>query len=203
MRRRPDFGFETRAASAGRTRVVGIDEVGRGPLAGPVIAAAVRLEAGRVPGGLHDSKALSEARREALAPAIRAASDWALGGASNREIDALGLEAATQLAMARAARRLEPDWALVDGLRLPAGLPCGGEAVVRGDGRVASIAAASVLAKVARDRIMVALSQRFPGYGWERNKGYPTAEHRDALRTHGVTQHHRRSFRTVHQILCH
>jgi len=204
MARGPDFTMETALAARGFARVAGVDEVGRGPLCGPVTAAAVILDPACLPAGLNDSKKLSAARRTALAEEIRAtAPGWAVAHASVAEIDRLNILRASQLAMLRALAALDPPpgFALVDGNRLPAGLPCPAEAVVKGDGRAASIAAASILAKVVRDGIMVDLAQQHPGYGWDRNAGYPTKDHLQALRNLGVTPHHRRSFRPVHNIL--
>lgn len=200
----PDFVFETAARMAGAGTVAGVDEAGRGPLAGPVVAAAVILDPARIPPGLDDSKRLTPARRQALAPAIRAASTWALGLASVAEIDALNILRASHLAMARALAGLgtAPDLALIDGNRLPPDLPCRAQAVVGGDGRCLSIAAASILAKVERDRIMQALDLDHPGYNWAANMGYPTADHRAALLRLGVTPHHRRSFAPVAAALC-
>jgi len=199
----PDFSLENAAAARGARRVVGVDEVGRGPLAGPVIAAAVWLDPALCPDGLRDSKALSSARRGALVPGIRSGGDVALGAASVAEIDALNILQASHLAMRRALARLRvsPDHVLVDGNRLPAELGFSAEAVIKGDARSLSIAAASIAAKVARDALMADLARRHPGYGWARNAGYPTAEHRRALQDLGVTPHHRRSFRAVRNIL--
>ncbi len=187
--------------------VAGLDEVGRGPWAGPVVAAAVVLAPGAVPEGLADSKRLSAARREGLARAILGAARVGIGAASCREIDRLNILRASDLAMRRALAALRrqgvtPAAALIDGHRVPPGLDCPAEAIVKGDGSVASIAAASIVAKVTRDRLMARLARRWPGYGWERNAGYGTAEHRRALETLGPTPHHRVSFRPVHNILC-
>ena len=200
----PDFSFETRAMAAGAGRVAGVDEVGRGPLCGPVIAAAVRLDPGRIPEGLNDSKKLCVARREALYDLLMATADVAIGAASVEEIDAINILQASHLAMIRAVAGLSapPDHLLIDGNRLPRDLTIPAEAIVKGDARSVSIAAASVVAKVWRDRIMVDLAQQHPGYGWERNAGYPTKDHLAALRNLGPTPHHRRSFRPVHNILC-
>lgn len=199
----PDFSFETAARLGGARVIAGVDEAGRGPLCGPVTAAAVVLNPDRIPAGLADSKALSAARREALAEEIRACAQWAVAHADVAEIDALNILQASHLAMCRALAALpQPvDLALIDGNRLPKSLVCKGEAVVKGDARVLSIAAASILAKVERDRIMVELSQQYPGYGWEKNAGYPTAQHLQALLDLGVTPVHRRSFKPVHNIL--
>jgi ribonuclease HII len=181
--------------------VFGVDEVGRGPLAGPVLAAAVRLTARAVPDGLGDSKALGEAAREAAAERLRACAGFAIAAASVAEIDRLNIRRATHLAMARAvaalaARHGPPAIVLVDG-NDPPRLSCAVEALVGGDARVASIAAASILAKVARDRLMARLAPAWPGYGWEHNRGYGTAAHVEALDRLGPSPHHRHSFAPV------
>ena len=199
----PDESFERAAFAGGARRIAGIDEVGRGPLAGPVMAAAVILRPGAVPDGLGDSKRLSPARRRALAAMLRQDAVWALGAAAPAEIDALNVERASHLAMRRAvaALPLRPDHLLVDGNRLPRWLPCAAQCITGGDGRALSIAAASIIAKVARDGLMADLAAAHPGYGWERNAGYPTAEHRRALLDMGPTPHHRRSFGSLRNIL--
>jgi len=182
--------------------VCGIDEAGRGPLAGPVVAAAVILDPARPIAGLNDSKKLSEMRRDELAVAIRAqAIAWAVAEASVEEIDRLNILHATMLAMQRAVAGLavRPERALVDGNRCPAlGMPT--EAVVKGDGKIAAIAAASILAKTVRDAGMRALDEAFPQYGFARHMGYPTEAHCRALREHGPTPVHRRSFGPVAQL---
>jgi len=199
----PDFSFETAARERGATPIAGVDEVGRGPFAGPVVAAAVILDADNIPDGLRDSKKLSHAQRVRLFAAISESSVFALGQCSVAEIDRINILEASLLAMRRAIEALSrrPGFVLIDGNRLPRDLPCPAEAVVRGDGRVASIAAASIIAKVTRDRLMGALSRDFPGYGWETNAGYGTKQHIEALNTLGVTPHHRRSFKPIHNIL--
>ena len=199
----PDFTRESAALGRGCRIVAGIDEVGRGPLAGPVTAAAVILDPARIPAGLGDSKALSAARRIALAQEIAELAEVSIAHASVEEIDALNILAASHLAMTRALVGLPraPDFALIDGNRLPADLPCPAEAVVKGDALCFSIAAASIVAKVCRDGLMVGLAQQHPGYGWERNAGYPTKDHKEALRNLGPTPHHRRSFAPVRNIL--
>lgn len=184
--------------------IAGVDEVGRGPWAGPVTACAVILDPANIPAGLNDSKKLSAARRAALAAEILSCAQVSVAHASVAEIDRLNILQASLLAMRRALEGLPqaPRFALIDGNRIPADLPCPAEAIVKGDALSASIAAASIVAKVARDDIMVALAQQFPGYGWERNAGYGTKLHQDGLRNLGVTTHHRRSFKPIHNILC-
>ena len=195
----PDLTHE----SALGARVAGVDEAGRGPLAGPVSAAAVVLDPGDLPAGLNDSKTLTAARRAALFDEIHAKAEVSLAWASVEEIDRLNIRAASLLAMRRAVEGLRslPEAALIDGNACPEGLPCRGVTLVKGDALSLSVAAASIIAKVARDRVMVQLAAEFPGYGWEVNAGYPTASHRAALQHLGVTPHHRRSFRPVHNIL--
>lgn len=185
------------------TRVAGVDEAGRGPLAGPVAAAAVVLDLAHIPDGLNDSKVLSAARRAALFDVIHATAHVGLGWASVAEIDALNIRAASLLAMQRAVLGLGfvPDAALIDGNACPEALPCPGVTLIKGDAKSLSVAAASIIAKVARDRLMAGLARAHPGYGWEVNQGYPTAAHLAALQDMGVTPHHRRSFRPVHNIL--
>jgi ribonuclease HII len=183
--------------------VAGVDEVGRGPLAGDVVAAAVMLDPGRPIAGLADSKQLSEAQRERLYPLIIAnARAWAVARASVEEIDRLNILHAALLAMTRAVTALatQPDFVYVDGNRCPQ-WHYPSEAVVKGDSRIAEIAAASIIAKVTRDRELVELDGCYPGYGLARHKGYPTREHLLALQQLGVTPIHRRSFAPVAQVL--
>jgi ribonuclease HII len=199
----PDLTFETAAIARGLSRVAGVDEAGRGPLAGPVVAAAVILDPARIPAGLNDSKRLTAPARARLFDAIHATARVGVGQASVAEIDRLNILRASHLAMVRALAALGPvDHALIDGNLIPRDMPCPAEALVKGDARCLSVAAASIIAKVTRDRIMVDLAQQFPGYGWDANAGYPTQSHREALRNLGVTPYHRRSFAPVHQILC-
>lgn len=185
-------------------RVAGVDEAGRGPLAGPVAVAAVILHPDRPVEGLGDSKALSPLRRERLAPLIRAhALAWHVEWVWPEEIDRLNILHATMAGMSRALRALDPApvRALLDGNRLPRDLPCPCEALVKGDAREPSIMAASILAKVARDQYMRELDQRWPGYGFALHKGYPTPEHVEALRRLGPCEQHRRSFAPVRALL--
>ncbi|MBK9676223.1 MAG: ribonuclease HII [Betaproteobacteria bacterium] len=181
--------------------IAGIDEAGRGPLAGPVVAAAVILDPARPIAGLRDSKLLSAARRDELAVAIRArALAWSIAAADVDEIDALNILQATLLAMRRACEGLDvvPDEAWVDGDRCPA-LACPARAIVKGDRDVAAISAASILAKTARDALLVELDRVYPAYGFARHKGYGTAEHLAALAALGPCPAHRRSFAPVAQ----
>ena len=226
----PDFALESELRTrhgaghgaghgGGNVLVIGLDEAGRGPWAGPVMAAAAWLDPERCPAelrrGLDDSKRLSPARRAELLDMLEhsaagGAAALGLGEAGVAEIDEINILQATLRAMTRAAADLAaglatrggraPEAALVDGNRLPE-LPCPAEAVVGGDGLSLSIAAASILAKVTRDRHMAALAKAHPGYGWERNQGYGTAEHRAALARLGVAPEHRRSFRPVREAL--
>lgn len=200
----PDFRFETDLMAAGARVVAGVDEVGRGPLAGPVTAAAVILHPDRIPAGLNDSKALGAKRREALLAEIEDMAEIGIGWASVSEIDAINIRNAAFLAMRRAVEALQtvPDHVLVDGNACPSDLPCAASPLVKGDARSVSIAAASIVAKVARDKVMAELDAAHPGYGWATNAGYPTQAHRDALQHLGVTPHHRRSFAPVYQMLC-
>jgi ribonuclease HII len=200
----PDFSTELAALSRGARRIAGVDEVGRGPLAGPVTAAAVVLDPGNIPEGLNDSKKLTAKRREALAAWLADHCDHCIVHVGVEEIDRLNIYHAAHLAMCRAVAGLEtaPCLALVDGNRVPRDLSCPGQAIVAGDARCVTIAAASILAKVARDRLMVDLAQQHPGYGWEANAGYATPAHKRALLDLGVTPYHRRSFEPVHNILC-
>ncbi|MFC0336527.1 RNase HII [Kushneria avicenniae] len=184
-------------------RLAGVDEVGRGPLIGSVVACAVMLDPGRPIKGLMDSKKLTPARREALAARIREqALAVSLGEATPGEIDTLNIHHATHLAMRRAIDGLSvtPEYLLVDGNRMP-GHSIPGQAIVKGDGRVSAIAAASIVAKVARDAQMQALDARHPGYGLAAHKGYPTKAHLEALERLGPLPEHRRSFRPVRALL--
>jgi ribonuclease HII len=185
-------------------RVAGVDEAGRGPLAGPVVAAAVILDPKRRIRGLADSKVLSPAERARLAPLIRSRSlAWAIGWADRDEIDCLNILQATFLAMRRALAGLtqQPDIVLIDGNRVPPELGCRAETIVGGDARSYSIAAASIFAKVTRDRYMVRLAESFPGYSWETNVGYKSPAHLKALNSLGPTPHHRRTFAPVARLL--
>jgi ribonuclease HII len=200
--RLPDLGLarELAARAEGFTCIAGLDEVGRGPLAGPVVSAAVVLDLDNVPRGLADSKALTAARREALFAEILATSRVGIASVSHQEIDAINIRQASLLAMCRALAALpcKPDMALVDG-NDPPGLPCATEAVIKGDSHIASIAAASIVAKVVRDRMMARLGQAYPAYGFASNAGYSTKAHLSAVANEGPCPFHRLSFSPLRQ----
>lgn len=185
------------------TFAAGVDEVGRGPLAGPVVTAAVILDRENVPAGLADSKALTKARREELYAAIMATACVSIAMAKPATIDRLNIRGATLDAMRRAVLGLaiSPSVVLVDGRDVPPGLPCYAQAVIGGDATVAAIAAASIVAKVTRDRLMARVAIHHPQYGFERHVGYGTPEHKAALALSGVTVHHRRSFAPIRELL--
>ncbi|MFG1381166.1 ribonuclease HII [Xanthobacter versatilis] len=195
-----DFTRERALYADGRAPVAGADEVGRGPLAGPVVAAAVVLDPARVPQGLDDSKKLTRAKRESLYLEICATAEVAIALAPPERIDRDNIRQATLWALANAVRGLpcRPAFLLVDG-NDPPRVDCEVEAIVGGDGLVASIAAASIVAKVVRDRLMAGVGAAFPAYGFERHMGYGTREHGAALKAHGPCLHHRRSFAPVRE----
>lgn len=199
----PDFSFENAAIEKGVRLIAGVDEAGRGPLAGPVVAAAVILDRDKPIAGLNDSKKLSPAHRTRLCDALLETAHIGIGIAPPARIDAMNIRGASLWAMARALAALpaRPGLALIDGRDIPPDAPVPSQAIIRGDARSLSIAAASIVAKVWRDRIMEGLAARHPGYGFGRNKGYPTAEHRAALTRLGATCHHRRSFAPVKAVL--
>lgn len=205
----PDLSHEIRLGHGPDFPICGVDEAGRGPLAGPVVAAAVLLPCGPVPDwctGINDSKQVKPAQRDRMFAAITANAPYGVGIASVEEIDAINILQATFLAMARAVDELAlrtgrmPALALIDGNRAPK-LRCQTETLVEGDALSLSIAAASIIAKVTRDKIMGQLALEYPGYGWERNQGYGTAAHRAAIKLLGATPHHRRSFAPVSEQL--
>jgi len=194
--------FEEEARRLGYSRIAGVDEVGRGCLFGPVYAAAVILDPGRPIRGLADSKTLDEERREELARQIRASAvAFAIGSATADEIDRINIRQASRLAMRRAVEAIQPacDYLLVDALTID--LPLPQQALIKGDARVRSIAAASILAKVERDHLLAELDAAYPGYGMARHKGYLTPEHKEALVRLGATALHRRSFAPVREVL--
>ncbi|MFT6509140.1 MAG: ribonuclease HII [Parvibaculaceae bacterium] len=197
----PDYSFETEAG-APSAYVAGVDEAGRGPLVGPVVAAAVRLRPEAIPEGLNDSKKLSEAKRETLFDLIMQSCDVGIASSSPALIDRLNIHHATLDAMTRAAAALpqKPDHILVDGKFTPP-TDISAQAIIKGDGRSLSIAAASIVAKVTRDRLLVELDETYPGYGWKQNKGYPTKSHKEALLRLGVTPEHRKSYAPIRNML--
>jgi len=193
----PDWTYESRVKGP----ICGVDEAGRGPLAGPVVAAAVILDPQKYPLGLNDSKVLSQKRREHLLNDLKACAHIGIGISEPEEIDRINILAASLIAMRRAVLALPvmPTFALIDGNKTP-DLPCRSEAIVKGDSKSLSIAAASIAAKVTRDRLMVAADIRFPGYGFAGHKGYPTAAHRAALIDLGACPIHRRSYAPVRAV---
>lgn len=199
----PDLSFEAALQAKGLTRIAGVDEAGRGPLAGPVAAAAVILPRGFALAGLDDSKKLTAARRESLFAQLTGDPSvaWAVALADAAEIDAMNILRATHLAMRRALLGLAvvPDHCLIDGLPIR-DCPFPHDGIVKGDGRSLSIAAASIIAKVTRDRLMREIDAEFPQYGFLRHQGYGTKEHLEALRVCGPCRHHRRSFQPVAQL---
>lgn len=199
---KPTFELEQTEIDLLGGPVAGIDESGRGPWAGPVVAAAVVLDPQHQPSGLNDSKVLDAYERAALFDAIMDSADVGVAVADVARIDKINILQATLWAMRKALENLatSPRLALVDGNKVPV-LPCEARAIVKGDARCLSIAAASIIAKVTRDRMMAALARECPGYGFERHKGYGTPEHKAALERLGVSVHHRRSFKPVQLVL--
>ena len=200
----PNFKIEQDLISKGCSIIAGVDEVGRGPLAGPVTAAAVILDPLNIPDNLNDSKVLSSKKREKLFEELKSSSISAVAHVSPEEIDKLNILQASLLAMVNAVTNLKvkPKHILIDGNTVPDRLVGRATAIVKGDREVLSIAAASIIAKVTRDKLMHDLGSEFPVYGWAKNAGYPTKCHMNAIVKYGVTPHHRRSFKPVHNILC-
>ena len=197
-----NYDLETELRISGKEIIAGIDEVGRGPWAGPVTACAVILDPNNIPDGLNDSKVLTAKRREQLFDLIMDSAQVSCVHVEVTEIDQVNILQATFRAMERAVSHLPiPNHILVDGNKLPPNLPSPATAIVKGDAKSVSIAAASIIAKVTRDRLMSDLSEAYPGYGWEKNAGYGTKMHQLGLLNHGVTPHHRRSFKPIHNIL--
>ncbi len=198
----PDFSFEQLLADEGYSHIAGVDEAGRGPWAGAVVAACVVLDADNIPSGLDDSKKLNASRRDQLFDEIMQSCDCGVAIIDEKTIDEINILQATMLAMRKAVEGLSrgADYVLVDGNRVPP-LNVDAEALVRGDGRSLSIAAASIVAKVTRDRLMIAADEEYPGYGFARHKGYGTRAHSDALIKLGPCPLHRRSFKPVRALL--
>ncbi|MEM0976375.1 MAG: ribonuclease HII [Pseudomonadota bacterium] len=197
-----DFTREGQLIADGYAAIAGIDEVGRGPWAGPVVVAGVILDAKNIPSGLTDSKRISASRRQELAALIHQTAQVSIVEISVAEVDRLNILGATFAGMRRVTTALAPDFALIDGNKVPPEFPTQAEAIIKGDAKSASIAAASIVAKVHRDALMANLAEAFPGYGWETNAGYGTNAHKNALQNLGVTPHHRRSFKPIHNMLC-
>lgn len=197
-----DFSHEQKKQNEGFRLIAGVDEVGRGPWAGPVMTAAVVLDASNLPLA-NDSKKLTLQQREIMYEEIVAKAQVSIGEASVAEIDTYNIRGATLLAMRRAIESLpeKPDYAFIDGRDVPEGLLCPAEAVIKGDGIVLSIACASIVAKVTRDRLMGKLHEQFPHYAWNSNAGYGTKAHQEGLAEHGITPHHRRSFRPIRELM--
>lgn len=195
----PTFLYEEEAMAAGHSLIAGVDEVGRGPLAGPVVTAAVILKESHIPDGLNDSKKLTEKRREQLFDEICAFAHVAISSASAKRIDQMNIRAATLFAMVEAVEALDqqPTFVLIDGRDIPPALKQPAKAIIKGDAHSLSIAAASIIAKVTRDRLMVRANDYFPGYHFDRHKGYGSKAHRAAIATLGPCSLHRRSFQPV------
>ena len=200
--RKPDLSIEKKWWFQGFNLIAGVDEVGRGPIAGPVVAAAVILKKNYIPSGIDDSKKISQKKRATVSKQIESIAIIGIGWASSGEIDQLNILEATMLAMQRAIFSLQkqiildPDYILIDGNKVPR-LDFPSKAIVRGDEKSLSIAAASIVAKNKRDAFMTSLSKLYPGYGWEKNAGYGTGEHLAAIEREGITVHHRRSFKPI------
>ena len=192
----PDFSYETQAGALRGRIICGVDEAGRGPLSGPVVAAALILDPENIPDGLDDSKALSHGARERVLNNLLISAKIGIGISEPAEIDRINILWASMIAMKRAIENLSisVDYALIDGNRIPPNLKCDAHAIVKGDAKSLSIAGASIVAKVTRDAIMAEADQRFPGYGWAGHKGYPTKAHREATQKLGRSPIHRWSF---------
>ena len=199
----PDFDIETRLIRKGYKAIAGVDEVGRGCIAGPVTAAAVILNPQKIPSGLNDSKKLNMKNREKIFQSIQDTCTFCVAHSSVEEIDQINILQASLLSMKRAilGLRIKPDFVLIDGNKNPEGLESNFETIIKGDSKSLSIAAASIVAKITRDRIMSRLDKEFPGYNWSQNAGYPTKMHKSAILDIGITPYHRRSFRPVYNIL--
>ncbi len=200
---KPDFSLERELIAQGFAHVAGIDEAGRGPLAGPVVVAAVMLDPENIPDGLNDSKKLSAKRREAIFERIVLCARITIVSAPPEIIENLNIRGATLWAMAKAARSLSlpPDYALVDGRDIPDLMPCPAKAIIKGDGRSISVAAASIVAKVTRDRMCASMESFAPGYGFGAHKGYGSARHMAALQSLGASAYHRAFFAPVAAVL--
>ena len=199
----PDFDVEAELIKKGYKAIAGVDEVGRGCIAGPVTAAAVILNPQKIPSGLNDSKKLNLKNREKIFQSIQDTCTFCVAHSSVEEIDQINILQAALLSMKRAVLglRIKPDFVLIDGNKNPEGLESNFETIIKGDSKSLSIAAASIVAKITRDRIMSRLDKEFPGYNWSQNAGYPTKMHKSAILDIGITPYHRRSFKPVYNIL--
>ena len=199
----PDFDVETGLIKKGYKAIAGVDEVGRGCIAGPVTAAAVILNPQKIPSGLNDSKKVSFKNREKIFQSIQDTCTFCVAHSSVEEIDQINILQASLLSMKRAilGLNIKPDFVLIDGNKSPKGFESKSETIIKGDSKSLSIAAASIVAKVTRDRFMSRLDNEFPGYDWSQNAGYPTKLHKSAILNIGVTPYHRRSFKPVYNIL--
>ena len=199
----PNFDVETELIKKGYKAIAGVDEVGRGCIAGPVTAAAVILNPQKIPSGLNDSKKLNLKNREKIFQSIQDTCAFCVAHSSVEEIDQINILQASLLSMKRAifGLRIKPDFVLIDGNKNPEGLESNFETIIKGDSKSLSIAAASIVAKITRDRIMSRLDKEFPGYNWSQNAGYPTKMHKSAILDIGITPYHRRSFKPVYNIL--
>jgi ribonuclease HII len=199
----PDFDAETELIKKGYKAIAGVDEVGRGCIAGPVTAAAVILNPQKIPIGLNDSKKLSLKNREKIFQSIQDTCTFCVAHSSVEEIDQINILQASLLSMKRAilGLNIKPDFVLIDGNKSPKGLESKSETIVKGDSKSLSIAAASIVAKITRDRFMSRLDKEFPGYDWSKNVGYPTKLHKSAILNIGITPYHRRSFKPIYNIL--
>ena len=199
----PDFNLETGLIEKGYKVIAGVDEVGRGCIAGPVTAAAVIINPQKIPSGLNDSKKLNLKNREKIFQSIQDTCTFCVAHSSVEEIDQINILQATLLSMKRAilGLNIKPDFVLIDGNKSPEGLQSNSETIIKGDSKSLSIAAASIVAKITRDRIMSCLDKEFPGYNWSQNAGYPTKMHKSAILDIGITPYHRRSFKPVYNIL--
>ncbi len=198
----PDLSIEKNKNNLNYKLIAGVDEAGRGPWAGPVYSAAVILDISKIPAEINDSKKMSEKKRDEIYSRIVSEHHYSIGVADVNEIDELNILQASLLSMKRAITNLHlnPDFVLIDGVHRP-NLDIDSENIIKGDSKSLSIAAASIIAKVERDRFMKKIDEEYPCYNWKKNKGYGTKEHQNALNIHGISKHHRKSFSPIRKIL--